>query len=291
MSSTFLQDVVSTVAAPVVAGASIVGKTLMSSPLTNPIVSRLQLSGLLPRFGSTGSQGPATVRFIDSQSGLQQKDWKVRIYLSESSGIFYHGSNGILDPLKETHGVIFPYTPTITVNYAANYATNKFVHSNYAHYTYENSEVQNIQISADFTAQSEAQAAYVLACIYFFRASTKMFFGSGPLAGNPPPLVFLSGYGDFYFDRVPCIVTQFQHTMPNDVDYIEARTSVKTGQRYTVKQGDDEVEVDQQNSGVTRIPVVSTLQVGLQPVYSKESLTKFNLDEFAQGKLVRRGFL
>jgi len=288
-----LTDSFEAIGASVMNGVAGVGKAIMSSPLTNPIVQRLENSGLLPKtgFGMGAMGNNPSVRYIDGQSGLQQKDWKVRIYVSESSGIFYHNGSGILDPLKETHGIIFPYTPSISVNYAANYASNRFIHSNYTHYTYEQSEIQNIQIQAEFTAQSEAEASYVLACIYFFRASTKMFFGQGKNAGKPPPLVFLDGYGEFYFNRVPCIVTQFQHNMPNDVDYIEARTAVKTGQRYTVKQGDDEVEVEQQISGATRIPTISNFTIGLQPVYSKENLTKFDLEEFAQGKLVRRGFV
>ena len=41
MSSTFLQDVVSTVIAPISVGAKIL------APLTDPIVNRLQASGLL----------------------------------------------------------------------------------------------------------------------------------------------------------------------------------------------------------------------------------------------------
>lgn len=266
MSSTFLQDVVSAVAAPISVGA----KAL--SPLLDPISNRLQQSGLLG--GGRSRKTPVTgteVVFRDSQ-GQIDRDWKVRISVSEASGIFYHeGQSGILAPLQQSKGVIFPYTPEISVTYQSNYSPQKFTHSNYSQYSYDQSEVQAIQISGDFTAQNKHEANYVLACIYFFRAATKMFFGSGKNIGNPPPIVFLNGYGRHYFPNVPCVITNFSHTMPGDVDYIETAMA--------------------NESDSTKIPTASKLTINLQPVYSKAKISEFNLQDFSQGRLVDRGFL
>ena len=280
------QDIVSTVAAPVLAGANMVGRAL--GPVASPIMSRLSASGLLPGGGRapTGMTQSTSVNFVDGSTGASVRDWKVKITVSPESGIFYHSGSGILNPLKD-QGVVFPYTPQITVAYQANYSPQRFTHSNYNHYSYDNSEVQQIQITAEFTAQNQQEAAYVLACIYFFRAATKMFFGASTNAGNPPPLVFLDGYGEHYFRRVPCVVTAFTHTMPSDVDYIDATpatgvTSANSGHSY------DSWETS--NSG-TKVPTTSTFQIALQPVYSKETLSQFNLQEFSQGRLVDRGFL
>lgn len=267
MSSTFIQDVVSTVAAPIAAGAKVL------SPLLDPITNRLQQSGLLGGGRSRKAQVTGTeVVFRDSQGQLE-RDWKVKIGVSDVSGIFYHESDsGILAPLSETRGVIFPYTPEITVTYQSNYSPQKFTHSNYAQYSYDQSEVQAIQISGDFTAQNKYEANYVLACIYFFRSATKMFFGSGKNIGNPPPLVFLNGYGRHYFPNVPCVITTFSHSMPGEVDYID--TGIVDG-----------------SSEYTKIPTASKITVTLQPVYSKRKISEFNLQDFSQGRLVDRGFL
>jgi len=199
---------------------------------------------------------------IAAFSGPQGKDWRLKVTCKEISNF-----SGLLGPLKNTGGVIFPHTPTVTVGYQANYAAQRYTHSNYPMYTYESSEVQPIQISGEFTVQNSAEAAYVLACIYFFRASTKMFFGSSKNAGAPPPIVRLTGYGDQYFPSggVPCAVTSFTHTMPPDVDYI--------------------------NTGQTRMPVISTITVNLQPIYSKSTLTKFDLSKFSTGGQLGTGLI
>ena len=228
--------------------------------LANPALARLASAGL-PIGGKLASGlglNPTNVLFSGSPG--RGTDWRIKV----SCPAF--GYSGVMSPLGDAGGVIFPHTPTINVVYQANYNAQRFTHSNYPHYTYENSEVQAIQITAEFTAQNKAEAEYVLGCIYFFRAATKMYFANDANAGNPPPLVFLDGYGKYYFPHVPCLVTQFSHSMPNDVDYIE--------------------------SNGTRIPTVSQIQIQLQPAYSKGTIAdSFNLDNFASGGLVDRGFL
>jgi hypothetical protein len=47
-----------------------------------------------------------------------------------------------------------------------------------------------------------------------------MFTGSDPKAGNPPPIVFLNGYGNYIFKNVPVVVTQFSCQLDSDCDYI-----------------------------------------------------------------------
>jgi hypothetical protein len=66
-----------------------------------------------------------------------QSDWRVRLSLAPGSNYLYNAPSwgpdgkGILAPLHETNGVIFPYTPTISISYNANYSDPELVHSNY----------------------------------------------------------------------------------------------------------------------------------------------------------------
>jgi hypothetical protein len=119
-----------------------------------------------------------------------------------------------------------------------------------------------------------------------------MFFGNGKYAGNPPPILYLNGYGKYYFNNVPCILTTFNHAMPNEVDYIDV--ALNESDSYIVKQGDNETTV---KSGIinkgpsTRIPVLSQMTVTLQPIYSKQRISEFDLNEFAKGNLINKGFL
>lgn len=192
----------------------------------DPSSARLAVAGLIPG-GSIGLKiGGAKVNL---NLGGGAPDWRLRISLADSANYFYHAQSpadrGIMSPLfgSETqNGVIFPYTPTVQVTHTASYSQQKFTHSNYPGYFYENSEVGAISITGDFTVQNTIEGQYLLAAITFFRSCTKMWFGkSKGNLGFPPPMVFLNGYGANYLPNVPCVITSFSHTMPGDVDYVE----------------------------------------------------------------------
>lgn len=158
-----------------------------------------------------------------------QKDWRFRISLSPLATYLYNDPSidkdtDILGPLVYTQGVVFPYLPSISMSHSANYDATDLAHTNYKIYQYRNSNVGDISIQAEFTAQDTNEANYLLATMHFFKCVTKMFYGrdEDPRAGTPPPLVYLSGYGAFQFDYHPVAITSFTYTLPNDVDYIRA---------------------------------------------------------------------
>ena len=262
----------------------------------NPSNARLDVAGLLKGGRKKPDKTPETRVgiFIGEPNGTKvpvDKDWKVRIGVAPDSKLFYEGSNaGVLAPLRNTMGVVFPYTPSITITSSATYGSLKTTHSNYPAYYYDNSEVQAINISGDFTVQNNEEGQYLLACIYFFRSCTKMFYGSGDDAGNPPPVVFLNGYGSYILPNVPCVVTSFQHMMSADVDYLEI-PSIVGDSTYS---GIDPAIYGETGNGkarTTRLPATSQLQLSLQPVYSRSRIAEFNLDKFAAGDLINKGFI
>ena len=217
-----------------------------------------------------------------------EADWRVRISMRPATAaLFYDNqSNAIMYPLKQTGGVIFPYTPSMTVSHAARYGTTPLTHSNYTSYFYEGSEVQSIQLTGDFSVQNTEEGEYLMATVQFFRSCTKMFFGNSPLAGTPPPLVFLSGFGDAYLPYVPCVVTNFSHTMPGDVDYVKA--GIGASLQNTVGN-----QINTNMAGrATMLPTMSTIAVTLQPIYSRRNVAdNFTLEKFSAGALIDRGFL
>jgi len=152
-------------------------------------------------------------------------DWRVKLRLAPLADYLYKATNpGILSPLAGTDGVLFPYTPTINTSYKANYSAVDITHSNYKAYFYQGSAVEPVMISCPFTAQSTAEADYLLAVIHFFKSATKMFYGQDPQRGTPPPLVYLTGLGQFQFNEHPCVLTSFTYDLPADVDYVRARS-------------------------------------------------------------------
>lgn len=256
----------------------------------NPSVARLNAAGL--QAGGYASQ-PKTETVFGFTSGsttsAADQDWRVRVSLADGADFFYKSVNpGVMGPLLETKGVIFPYTPSITMNYTARYSEQKLTHSNYSSFFYDGSEVSTVNISGDFSVQSLADGQYLLACIYFFRSLTKMFFGKDAKAGNPPPIIFLDGYGSHYFPHVPCVVTSFQHTMPPDVDYVNIPATVATQPTSYLDSYLSNTGTATPMTPMTRLPTMSSIQIALQPVYSRSNVhNNFSLDKFAAGQLIK----
>lgn len=239
--------------------------------------------GERPSAGLSGA-APGTAQWRSQSGGVikSENDWRVRISLQPSlAQLFYNDpSNLILNKLRATSGVIFPYTPQIQVTHSARYNPTLLTHSNYASHFYEGSEVQAISITGDFTVQNWDEGQYLLAVVHFFRTVTKMFYGRDPLAGAPPPLVFLNGYGTAYFPNVSCVVTQFTHTMPSDSDYVEIPIGVQNGS----VAGN---AINLTSIPTIRLPVASQITVNLQPVYSRTNVAQnFSLQGFARGQFV-----
>ena len=127
-----------------------------------------------------------------------------------------------LSPLVRTGGVLFPYTPTVSISHSAQYAGTHPTHSNYVQHSYNaSSSVDSITVDGYFTANDPDEARYVMAVIHFLRSAYKMFFGNDRLAGTPPPVLRLSGHGSLNYNSVPVVLQNFAEIMPADRDYIE----------------------------------------------------------------------
>lgn len=222
-----------------------------------------------------------------------EDDWRVRVSMSRTmASMFYDNpANSLLRALNSktgTSGVVFPYTPTITLSHTARYQSQPLTHSNYLSYFYDGSEVSAIQINGEFTVQNVAEGQYLMAAIQFFRICTKMFFGRDQYAGSPPPLVFLDGYGDSYLPHIPCVITQFSHTMPGEVDYVTVPIGVELGTSGELPVGPP--SRNDSYGGIVRLPTSSTITVSLQPVYSRKNISEnFTLEKYARGLTIQGG--
>ena len=258
----------------------------------------------------------------DAENAKTQGDWRVRLSLAPSAGYLYKAQNpGILGPLQKTDGVIFPYVPQIQVTYAAHYDPAELTHSNYKIFQYKNSSVDQISITCDFTAQDNDEANYLLAVIHFFRSVTKMFYGQDeiPKPGTPPPLCYISGMGDFQFDRHPLVISSFNYNLPNDVDYIRAgsptllsgvnSSGYNNGNDISVVDYDYEgisgrrLQVNglnfggnerapnwqkQSNTQPTYVPTKIQIAVTAYPIVTRNDISnKFSLREYATGSLLQ----
>ena len=199
------------------------------------------------------------------KKAINNGDWRVRLSLAPGANYLYNAPNpGILRPLFLTAGVIFPYTPKIQMNYKADYEQQVLTHSNYKGYFYKSSYVDQISLSATFTAQDTAEANYLLAVIHFFRSVTKMFYGQDPTRGAPPPLVYLTGLGEFQFSQHPCAVANFNYSLPADVDYIRTTSTNINGANMLTRRDRQTVASNPISGAVGR----------LQNLFSSQNIDK-----------------
>jgi hypothetical protein len=186
-------------------------------------------------------------------------DWRVRLSLPPLS---YFSNSILLKPLTETsHSMVFPYTPNVFITHQARYNMLTPTHSNYPFNIYEGSQVDQITITGEFTCENAREAEYWIAAVHYLKSITKMAYGESSNNGSPPPIVKLNGYGDYVFNNVPVVVSQFNVTLPPDVDYINA--GVGFNGSYA--------------------PTKSEIAVTLMPQYSRDKVNKFSLDEFVSG--------
>lgn len=169
---------------------------------------------------------PKDIPDVQAGSGGDSSDWRVRLSFPNNVEEF---QDNIFNPLKEAGGLIFPYTPTISINAIANYNESPVTHQNYQFISYANSRTSEISISGEFFVEDAIQAQYWLSAVHFLRSVTKMFVGSDKRAGNPPILLYFNAYGDFVFRDVPVVVKSFSMTLPKEVDYIITNISGKEG--------------------------------------------------------------
>ncbi len=283
--------------------------------------ARMALSGLPAAGEAIGDVLSAVSLFSDTGNS---KDWRVRLSLPNWSSF---KSSPVLKPLKDAGGFVFPYTPDIQLSGSAKYNQIQAVHTNYPFSAYESSSPGQISITAPMYVEDSAQALYWIAALHYCRSVTKMFTGFDPKAGNPPPIFFLNGYGNYVFKNVPVAMTQFQVQLPKDSDYISCdvvgsaagavagitdslgglastlggalpQLSGITSTVSTIAGGIGQVASlagtfgigGSTSGGKAYVPTKSTFTITLQTMYSRTSVRTFSLDRFVTGGYMTNSF-
>jgi hypothetical protein len=183
-------------------------------------------------------------------------------------------SAGPASILQKNGGILFPYTPQIAVENQASYASQTPLHSNYPLHFFKNGSVGPITVTAKFTVQNEFEGAVLLGVIHMLRALTKMKFGNDPDAGAPPPVCRFDAYGDYMMYNVPVSIATWRHDLPDNVDYIAVG---RPGSPTTY--------------GRSMVPVLSTISMTLNIMYSRREMLAYNTKGWLSGSLARKGYL
>ena len=204
-----------------------------------------------------------------------QPDRRARLALSPQSGPILYNDAGIMEPLRTTNGMIFPYSPTINAVHAAEYDAQGLTHTNFTQYSYARSNADTLQVVGEFTAETQEEVRYLLACIHFLKSATKMFYGRDENRGTPPPVLRFSAYGENMYHSLPVVLTNTTFDFPNDVDYISVR---------------------QPGGSISDVPTRMQLNMALNVVHSRTRTLDFSLKAYASGRLIgdpngRGGFM
>ena len=228
------------------------GKISSAAGNLNDILSMKRASNL-----PSGAELFAQVGTPILMSPGSRNDWRVRI--NAPWELF---NSPLFERLEDTGGVVWPYLPNITLATKATYTNPDVVHTNYAFQAYKNSQIEEITIAGEFTCETETDAAYWIAATTFFKTATKMFFGTGDHAGNPPIICNLNGYGRSVFNSIPVVIKSFSVDLKDNVNYIRC-DAFKTS---------------------TWVPIISTITVVVSPVYNRTTIRQFSMHDYAAGR-------
>lgn len=233
--------------------AKLAGQVSSAAGMLNNLLSMARGKNLPSGAELFSAQGS----FVELKPG-SQNDWRVKVNCN--FGLF----GNAFGRLSETGGFVFPYLPNITVSTKANYSQIDPVHNIHPFYVYKNSQVDDIQISGEFSVETELDAEYWIQGTTFFKTATRMFYGTGENVGNPPVICQLSGYGARVFTGIPIIIKSFSVDLKEDVSYM----------KYN------------KGTAPTWVPTTSNITIVVAPIYNRTRLRQFSLKDYANGNTV-----
>jgi hypothetical protein len=208
------------------------------------------------------------------------------------------------NPVGNLKKLDFPYTPQIEYGQEVKYDSYSMSHTNYQTYGYGRTENPSINMTCKFSAHTSEHFNLSAYAIRFLRTYTKMNYGrTDPLRGLPPRILRFFAYGNQVFDNVPVVISKFNMTFPEDIDYVkgtidpnsdlykEIESVRKTNVPTNETQEGEVPDTDSQPKEIY-LPVFFTISIGLlvqQNLY--KTVNNFNLQDFAAGKLNSQGYI
>lgn len=215
-------------------------------------------------------------------------DWRARLRPKRGGAAYVYGQydaqgnaqggTNILQPIIDSDGLVWQYTPQIFVSAGANYEQFDLQGMNYPLYAYSNSRPPELPITSEFTANNIDEARYLLAVIHFLKVVTKSYAGDAAVAqgvaGTPPPVLLFEYLGQHGFNKVPVIVKDYSIQYNEDVDYVPVH--YKMGSKDTI----------------TYVPTTALVSINLSVAFTPKKLRKrFDIVGLTSGNAYQDGFI
>jgi hypothetical protein len=271
----------------------------MAATLDNIFGPVSNLINQTPLSGTQVSGIPATIQSVLSQNNSTSAgNTDLRVRLNALNPAIY-SSSPVMSVLSSTGGMMFPYTPSITVTQAVDYASVTLVHSNTDYQAYTRSPSVKISVNGKFTVQNYQEGLYALAAIHFLRTVSKSYFGEtdaqGANAGQPPPVLVFTGYGSYMFNNLRVVLASHTFNFEENVDTVAVNVPVANQGQAALSFLSNPLgsiisqveQASQINGGVVRIPAMFTIGCELLVIQTPSRMRKlFSFDAFANGTLM-----
>lgn len=234
----------------------------------------------------TGATDRSSTPAQATQTVEQRVDNRLRLSALEGREGEVYGEktpDNILNPLRETGGLLFPFTPSLQMSGEANWSAHELTHTNFDVLSYQRTPSATIGITGKFSVQNQREGEYALAAIHFLRSTTKMYYGDqesaqanaaenrgkDAKAGLPPPVLRLRGYGEYMFPDLRCVVKGYSFSFDENMDLIDIALP---------------------SGGNVLLPPLFSITVNIALQQSPKRARKdFNLSDFRTGKTMKIG--
>jgi hypothetical protein len=202
----------------------------------------------------------------------------------------------------------FPYTPQIDYSNDVKYESFNLTHTIYQPYAYAKTENPQLSLQCKFSSHTVEHFGISENAIRFLRIYTKMNYGrEDNERGQPPRILRFFAMGNPIFYNVPVVISRFNITFPEDVDYIKGvpgivnnrdapRNVENVGNRSMPTNGvavvNDALQTRTDRDNFIYLPAFFQVSITLllQQNIAK-TVKQFTLPDFAAGKLSKDGYI
>lgn len=254
---------------------------LFGARMLSELQMRQELSEQSDQFGQLTDES--------AQQPLQKNyDWRARLRPKRGGENYVYGTmyadqseiggTNILQPIIDSGGLVWQYTPQIFVSAGANYQPHELQGTNYPINSYLYSRPPELPIASEFTANNIDEARYLLAVMTFLKVTTKSFAGESAVAqgvaGTPPPVLLFEYLGEHGFNKVPVIIKDYSIQYGEDIDYVPVHYQMG---------GEDTV---------TYVPTAALISINLSVNYTPQKLRKrYDITSLTTGQGYMDGFI
>ena len=204
----------------------------------------------------------------------------------------------------------FPYTPQIEYSNDVKYDSFNLTHTNYQPYAYARTENPQLTLSAKFSSHTKDHFNIAERAIRFLRIYTKMNYGREDVdRGQTPRILRFFAMGNPIFYNVPVVISRFNITFPEDVDYIkgmadfsDAKTNVTTVENVGARPQaqpepgvmvvNDALQVTSTKDKFIYLPAVFQVSISLLVQQNiARTVREFTLEKFASGQMSNQGYI